>query len=113
MEELHGHLDLLGTRLDQSLIFSGLRERLFKSLLIAASLEPAKVTESDEPYNLIYLRDLLVTKSFAACCFAVGKNNLSDTTDFLLDVLRQKDSYTCESAYVMLHVIRGNVCSIK
>lgn len=66
--------------------------------------------EGDEPYNLTYLRDYPVIKSFAACCSAIGKNgNMMDTADFMLDILRQRDSYSCESAYVMLHVIRGNV----
>ncbi|KZS12403.1 TELO2-interacting protein 1 [Daphnia magna] len=108
LQELQGHLTLLGPRLEQSLIFSGLRQRLFKGLLISATLEPTKVTESDEPFSFQYLRENRVVSLFAACCFTIGRHgNLSDTSDYLLDVVRQKDSFDKESVYVMNLVLKG------
>ncbi|KAI9562923.1 hypothetical protein GHT06_010379 [Daphnia sinensis] len=108
LQELRGHLALLGPRLEQSLIFSGLRQRLFKGLLISATLEPTKVTENDEPFNLQYMRENRVVSLFAACCFSVGRyGNLADTSDYLLDVVRQKDSFDKESIYVMNLVLKG------
>lgn len=109
LQELQGHLTLLGPRLEQSLIFSGLRQRLFKGLLISATLEPTKVTESDDPFSFQYLRENRVVSLFAACCFTIGRHgNLSDTSDYLLDVVRQKDSFDKESVYVMNLVLKGN-----
>lgn len=108
LQELQGHLTLLGPRLEQSLIFSGLRQRLFKGLLISASLEPTKVSERDDPFSLQYLREDKVVSQFAACCSTIGRHgNLSDTSDYLLDVVRQKDSFDKESVYVMKFVLKG------
>ncbi|XP_057368022.1 TELO2-interacting protein 1 homolog [Daphnia carinata] len=108
LQELQGHLTLLGPRLEQSLIFSGLRQRLFKGLLISATLEPTKVIESDEPFNLQYLRENRVVSLFAACSLTIGRyGNLADTSDYLLDVVRQKDSFDKESVYVMNLVLKG------
>lgn len=109
LQELQGHLTLLGPRLEQSLIFSGLRQRLFRGLLISATLEPTKVTEKDEPFSLQYLRENRVVSLFAACCSTIGRHgNLADTSDYLLDVVRQKDSFAKESAYVINFVLKGN-----
>jgi hypothetical protein len=110
LQELQGHLTLLGPRLEQSLIFSGLRQRLFKGLLISATLEPTKVTERDDPFSLQYLREDRVVSQFAACCSTIGRHgNLADTSDYLLDVVRQKDSFDKESVYVMALVLKGNL----
>ena len=108
LQELQGHLTLLGPRLEQSLIFSGLRQRLFKGLLISATLEQTKVTERDDPFSLLYLREDRVVSRFAASCSLLGLNgNLADTVDYLLDVVRQKDSFEKESVYVMIFIIQG------
>lgn len=108
LQELQGHLTLLGSRLDQTLIFSGLRHRLFKGLLISVALEPVKVSLRDEFYSLQYLREDPVVEAFGACCSAIGHyGNLGDTADYLLDVLRQKATHRSESVYVMISVIKG------
>ena len=101
-------MTLLGPRLEQTLIFSGLRQRLFKGLLLSATLEPAKVSERDEPFSLLYLRDDSVVEAFEACCSSVGRyGSLSDASDYLLQVLRRKENYSAESVYVLTHVIKG------
>lgn len=108
LQELQGHLTLLGPRLEHTLIFSGLRQRLFKGLLMSAALEPARVTERDEPFSLLYLREDSVVEAFESCCSSVGRyGSLDDASDYLIQVLRRKDNYSCESVYVMIHVIKG------
>lgn len=109
LQELQGHLILLGPRLELSLIFSGLRQRLFKGLLISATLESAKVTEGDNLFSLQYLREPRVISRFEACCLTIGNyGNLADTIDYLLDIVRNKESFDKESAYVMKCVLQGN-----
>lgn len=89
-------------------MFSGLRHRLFKGLLLSAALEPAKVMERDEPYTLQYLREDSVVEAFGSCCSAIGRfGNLGDTADYLLDVLRQRNSRCSESVFIMSHIIKS------
>lgn len=108
LQELQGHLTLLGPRLELSLIFSGLRQRLFKGLLISVTLETAKVSEGDDLVNLQYLREDRVISRFESCCSMIGRHgNLADTVDYLLDVLRHKESLDKESVYVMKYVLKG------
>lgn len=108
LQELQGHLTLLGSRLEHSLIFSGLRHRLFKGLLICATIEPNKVNEKDQPFSLQYLREERVISRFTACCNMIGRHaSLADTVDYLLDIVRQRDSFEKESVYVMNFVLQG------
>ena len=64
--------------------------------------------EKDESFSLQYLRDDSVVEAFAACCRSIGHHgNLSDTADFFLDVLRQRDTKCSESVYVLTRVMKG------
>ena len=111
LQQLQGHLTLIGAGLEQSLKFSGLRERFFKGLLIAATMEPGKVIEQDHPYSFRYLREDRVIHAFNDCCLTLGRHsNFSDTIDYFMDVVRQREMYDNEAVYIMAHLIKGKSC---
>lgn len=108
LQELLGHLTLIGTRLEQSLMFSALRERLYKGLLVAATLEQAIVMEKEESYSLLYMRDDNVVKTFKSCCSSIGCfANLADTVDYYISVAKQNGLYKKEAVYVLIDIVKG------
>ena len=117
LQELQGHLTLTGKGLERSLKFSGLRERLFKGLLAAAALEPAKVVERERGTDLFQLRHLRnerIVDTLVACCASIGRHGrLSETLEYFMDVLRRRDAYYDEAIYVMMHLFAGPFMSLK
>jgi len=101
-------LTLIGSRLEQSLMFSALRERLYKGLLVAATLEQVVVMEKDESFSLLYMRDDYVVKTFQLCCSSIGQfANLADTVDYFTGVVKQNGLYKKEAVYVLIEMVKG------
>ena len=95
-------------------MFSALRERLYKGLLVSATVEQAKVMEKDESYSLFYMRDASVVATFQACCESIGRHaNLADTVDYFIDVSKRNGLYKKEAIYVLIDILKGFFSSLK
>ena len=74
-------------------------------------MEPGKVIEQDHPYSFRYLREDRVIHAFNDCCLTLGRHsNFSDTIDYFMDVVRQREMYDNEAVYIMAHLIKGKSC---
>ena len=90
-------------------MFSALRERLYRGLLVAATLEQAIVMERDESFSLLYMRDSNVVEIFRSCCSSIGQfANLADAVDYFIGVAKQNGLYKSEAAYVLIDIVKGS-----
>lgn len=107
LQELQGHLTLTGSRLEKSFLFSGLRERLLKGLLICATLETSQIVDSEERVIFRYLHDDSVIEALNSCCSSVGHfGNLDDIVEYFVEICIQQEMYIKESVYVTTHAIQ-------
>ena len=108
LQELHGHLMLMGPGLGQSLKFSVLRQRLFKGLLISSTLNGFTIIEDGDQFTFRYLHDDRSIALLNSCCISLSDDNsFSDSIDFLMDVFRQKAQYHKEAVYLAIQMIKS------